>query len=150
MPISLTEFADKLNEIMPQLAKEFFRKQFHELHKVKITLPQLFILDFLLREGEAKMTDLSNFVRVTTAAMTGVVDRLVKYGYVQRVYDASDRRIIKIRPTAKGNELVKKINQQKRRMIIDTFGMISQQEREQYLKILLRIQEILAKKKEKA
>ena len=142
---SLLEFADKINQIMPEIFKKFIRRQTSELFKGKVTLPQLFILNFLDKEVQSRMTDLARFLNVTTAAATGIVDRLVKYGYVQRVYEPLDRRIIKIKLTSKGLELLKKINQQKRQMIIDIFGKISQVERQDYLRILMRIHDILTK-----
>lgn len=146
--LSLLEFADKMNALMPGIIKEFARRQANELYEGKITLPQFLLLNFLSRQGEAKMTTLAHFMRVTTAAMTGIVDRLLRDGYVLRGYDEKDRRIIRVRPTAKGEGLVKRINQQRRKMIINIFGMISQKERQDYLKILMRIQDILTQEKE--
>ena len=148
MSLSLGEFADKLNRIMPVMMKEFARRNANELSKGKITLPQLFTLGFLNEKGESRMTDLAHFMKVTTAAMTGVVDRLVREAYILRVYSPKDRRIIKVRLTHKGAELIKKINQQKRSMIINIFGKISESEREEYLRILTRIRDILAKETE--
>lgn len=145
MSISLYEFADQLNKIMPTIIKEFARRHANELYKGKITLPQFFILNYLHENGESKMTDLAHFVKVTSAAMTGVIDRLVKYKYVLRVSDPEDRRIIKIKLTAKGEEFIKKINQQRRSMVINIFGKISVAERDEYLKILTRIRDILTK-----
>lgn len=140
---SLSEFADRLNQVMPLIIKEFTRRQANELYQGKITLPQFLILNFLSGQDESKMKDLAHFMGVSTAAMTGIVDRLVKYGYVTRVFDPKDRRIIKIRLLAKGLELVRKINQQRRQMLIKIFGKISQSEREDYLRILMRIHDIL-------
>lgn len=149
MPIlPLPEFADRLNEIMPVIIKEFARRQTNELYKGKITLPQILVMEFLIREGECKMKTLAHFMRVTTPAMTGIVERLVKYGYCVRAFDPQDRRIVKIRLTPKGAELVKKINFQRRRMMINIFGKISETDRRDYLRILLQIKEILTKEKE--
>jgi len=145
---SLLEFADKMNEIMPIVVKEFARRQINELYKGKITLPQFLILELLHREGESKMKDLAGFMKVSTAAMTGIVDRLVKYGYALRAYDTQDRRIIRIKLTSKGAVLVKKVNQQRRQMTINIFGKISEDERQDYLKILMRIRDILTQEKE--
>lgn len=144
---SIAEFADKMNEVMPVLIQEFARRQANELYKGKITLPQFLILDFLNKKGECKMTEIAHFMHVTTAAMTGIVERIKRCNYVQRVYEPSDRRIIKIRLTAKGHELVKKVNRERRNMIVDIFGKISQRECEQYLNILMRILSILRGKK---
>ena len=145
--LSLSGFADKMNEVMPVLIQEFARRQANELYKGKITLPQFLILDFLNKKGECKMTEIAHFMHVTTAAMTGIVERIIKCDYVQRVYDPKDRRVVKIRLTAKGCELVKKVNRQRRNMIVDIFGKISQREREQYLNILMRILSILTEEK---
>lgn len=144
--IALPEFADKLSAIMPVIMREFSKKIGSELYQGKITLPQFIILEFLHREGESKMTDLARFMSVTTAAMTGFVERLVRDGYVERVFDPGDRRVIIIKLTGKGAVLVKKVNAQRRSTVINIFGQISQAEREEYLKILTRIHNILLNK----
>jgi len=143
----LAEFADKMNEVMPVLIQGFARRQANELYKGKITLPQFLILDFLNKKGECKMTEIARFMHVSTAAMTGIVERIKRCNYVERVYEPSDRRIIKVRLTDKGRELVKKVNRQRRNMIVDIFAKISQREREQYLNILMRILNIMTEEK---
>lgn len=143
---SISEFADKLNQIIPVIAQEFTKRQSNELFRGKITLPQFLILNILEKEGECRMTDIAGFLDVSTAAATGLVDRLVKYVYVERVFDPNDRRIIRIRLTRKGEVLVKKITLERRQMIMDIFGKISEKERGDYLRILTKIQEILNKK----
>lgn len=142
--VSLSEFADKMGEVMPIIMKEFARRQLKELYKDNITLPQFLILGFLEKEGQLKMTTLAQFMQVTTAAMTGIVDRLVRGRYVLRAYDPKDRRIIKVGLTAKGSNLLKNINTQRRKMVIGIFGKISQADRSDYLRILMQIKEILA------
>lgn len=148
--LTLNEFADRVGEIFPLVIKGFLKRQTNELCQGKITMPQLIILDFLDKRGELKMTDLAHEMGVTTAAMTGIVDRLVRYGYAVRVDEPNDRRIVRIKTTAKGSSLVKKINQQRRDMIIDIFGKLSQSERDAYIAVLSRIRDILneAKKAE--
>jgi DNA-binding MarR family transcriptional regulator len=142
---SLLEFARQMNEVMPVIAQGFARRQANELYKGKITLPQLLILDLLIRQGESRMTDLARFMQVTTAAMTGIVERLVRDGYVIRVYHPEDRRIIKVKLSAKGSALVEKINAQRQKMAINIFGHISSADRADYLRILMQIKEVLLK-----
>lgn len=143
--LQLLEFADKMNSVMPVIMKEFARRQADELYKGKITLQQFLILNLLHKESEPKMTALAHFMGVTTAAMTGVVERLVREGYVVRESQLDDRRIIKVRLTSKGTELVIKVNEQRRKMIINIFGKISATERQDYLRTLIHIKEILSK-----
>ena len=140
----LEEFADRLNQLLPVVIKEFSRRQPCELYKGKISLPQFFIMDFLNRQGEAKMTDIARFMKVSTAAMTGFIARIIKYGYVTRGFDKKDRRIIKIKLTDKGVALVKKVTRRRRQMFINTFGRLSQEDRESYLRILTQVRDILS------
>lgn len=144
MSITINEFADKLNNMMPVMIKEFSRRQVGEIYKGKITLPQFLILGFLHNNGNLKMCAIAKFMSVTTAAMTGMVDRLERLGYVKREPEPEDRRIINVGLTQKGQELVNKINLRRREMIVDVFGKISEQDRMDYLRVLTKVKDILA------
>ena len=52
------------------------------------------------------MSDIAKKMGHSTAAATGLVDRLEKLGYVERVHAAEDRRKIMVRIVHKGTELV--------------------------------------------
>lgn len=143
--LSLSEFADKMQEIMPVIFRGFASRHSSELFKVKVTLPQFLVLNFLNVSGETKMKDLAQGMHVSTAAMTGIVDRLVRDSFVQRTDDPEDRRIIKIKLTPKGLELVKKVNQQRRQMIIKIFGKMPEADRRDYLRILTQVRDVLNK-----
>ena len=142
--LTLGVFADQVGEIMPMIAREFFRRQETGFSKMKITLPQVVILDLLHKRGESSMTDLADILNVTTAAMTGIVDRLVRDGYVVRLYDPEDRRVVRAKLTAKGARTVTTIAVDRKRMIVEMFGKLSQDEREAYLRILTKIKEQMA------
>ncbi len=144
---SLAKFADQINAIMPTLMREFGRNKMRLLSMANITFPQFFILDHLNRQGESTMTGLAKFMDVSTAAMTGTIDRLVEAGYCQRFYDSRDRRLIRMKLTSRGQEIAKKVNEERRRSIIDMFSMLSEKERKDYLRILLRINEIISSNK---
>ena len=146
MKISVDEFADKLGEIQPMIMREFIRRQSGEF-KGNITIAQFAMIEYLSKRGEAKMTELASFLGVTTAAMTGMVDRLVKSGFVKRANMPHDRRVVKVVPTNKGSELVGRIVRERRDMTKDIFGRLPQEDRENYLRILLRIKDILVSMK---
>ncbi|MEW6008623.1 MAG: MarR family transcriptional regulator [Candidatus Omnitrophota bacterium] len=143
--IGLSEFADKLNEIIPILMRGLARQQANELFKGKITLPQFLILEFLQHKGESTMTSLAKFMGITPAAMTGIIDRLVKYSYCLRKYETQDRRVIKIGITPKAADLLKRINQERRQMVIKVFGKISEKDRQDYLRVITKVKEIVSK-----
>lgn len=73
------------------------------------TFPAAPIFALLFREmssGEqrVRMTDVSRFMRITKPAATQAVNRLVERGFVERVSDESDRRVVYIQPTQAGKE----------------------------------------------
>jgi MarR family transcriptional regulator, organic hydroperoxide resistance regulator len=146
--MGIPEFADKLNRLIPSILREFLKRNTNELSKGKITLHQFLVLCFLEEKGESRMTDLARFFRVSTAAATGIVNRLVKCSYLTRVFDPGDRRIIKVRLTAKGCAIVEKINRQRRDMVVSVFGRLTEAERQEYLKILTRIHDMLTEDEE--
>lgn len=139
----LPEFAEKLGESMPEVMRGFTRRETSNLIKSKITMSQCFVLNHLLKQQESMMKDIARVLNVTTAAATGIVDRLVKYGYIQRIFDAADRRIIRIKLTPRGAELVRKVNAEKKKRVMEVFGKLGDPELEQYLTILSRINDIL-------
>lgn len=143
MSISIQEFSSKLSEIMPVIIKEFTKKLTGQLRESNITVPQFLILDFLFREGESKMTELANFMNVSTAAMTGLIDRLAKENCVERIFDPQDRRIIKIKLSTHGDILIRNITERKLQMITKVFGKITGPDREQYIRILGQVKNIL-------
>jgi DNA-binding MarR family transcriptional regulator len=140
---ALSHFADRLNELLPEVMRGFLRREANALSKCNITLPQFLVMNYLHNEGEATMTAVAHFLNVTTAAATGVVERMVKGDYVKRIYDSADRRIIRIDLTPRGTAQVKKFNLQKRQFIIDIFGKMTEEDRSQYLRIITRIRQIL-------
>lgn len=142
--LPLDQFAERVNQVIPVLMRKVFNKQGNELYKGKITMPQFIILCYLEKHGAAMMSELAHAMEVTTAAMTGNIARLVKAGYAARRYDPKDRRIVRVQLTPKGEKSVRRINDGRRQVIVDIFGKISGHERENYLKILEHIHEILS------
>lgn len=77
-----------------------------ELNRGKISFPQFFLMAYLSSEDYLTMSDIAKKMGHSTAAATGLVDRLEKLSYVERVHAAEDRRKIMVRITSKGTDLV--------------------------------------------
>jgi DNA-binding MarR family transcriptional regulator len=80
-----------------------------ELNKGNVSFSQFFLLTYLSSEEYLTMSDIAKKMGHSTAAATGLVDRLEKLHYVERVHAAEDRRKIMVRITTKGIELVSKM-----------------------------------------
>jgi DNA-binding MarR family transcriptional regulator len=77
-----------------------------ELIRGNVSYPQFFLLAYLSSEEYLTMSDIAKKMGHSTAAATGLVDRLENLEYVERVHAAEDRRKIMVRITRKGVELV--------------------------------------------
>ncbi len=76
------------------------------LNEGNVSYAQFFLLGYLANEQYLSMTDIAKKMAHSTAAATGLVDRLEKLGYVERVHAAHDRRKVMVQITEKGRELV--------------------------------------------
>ena len=61
-------------------------------------------LDILEQDGSMSAGDLAQASRLTTGAITAVIDRLERAGFARRVSDPSDRRRVLVEPTDKAFE----------------------------------------------
>ncbi|WP_099192295.1 MarR family winged helix-turn-helix transcriptional regulator [Tepidibacter mesophilus] len=66
------------------------------MEKDSLSKTEIMIL-FMLKKHEYKATDLAKEIGISASTLTGVVDRLVERGYVERVRDEKDRRIVFIK-----------------------------------------------------
>jgi DNA-binding MarR family transcriptional regulator len=100
---------DRLADFIMFTQRSFLLDLSEELNKGSISYAQFFLLGYLAKEDYLTMTDISKKMGHSTAAATGLVDRLEKLGYVQRLHAAEDRRKVMVQITRKGLELVTRL-----------------------------------------
>jgi DNA-binding MarR family transcriptional regulator len=66
-------------------------------------------MDILDQHGRMTAGDLAEASRLTTGAITAVIDRLERTGLARRVPDPSDRRRVLVEPTEKAFELANEL-----------------------------------------
>jgi DNA-binding MarR family transcriptional regulator len=93
-----------------------------ELNQSNLSYPQFFLLTYLASEEHLTMTDIARKMSHSTAAATGLVDRIESLGYVERVHAAEDRRKIMVRISAKGAEIV---SHMRKEIAMDLAGILS-------------------------
>jgi DNA-binding MarR family transcriptional regulator len=99
-----------------------------ELNKGNISFPQFFLLTYLSSEEYLTMSDIAKKMGHSTAAATGLVDRLEKLTYVERTHASEDRRKIMVRITARGVELVSKMRSE---IALDLAGILAGMDEDQ-------------------
>jgi DNA-binding MarR family transcriptional regulator len=100
-----------IGDIMQSLRRIFRAIQAYSedvLKEYGITGPQLWALRTIYLQGQLSMGELSRHMYLQMSTVSGVVDRLERRGYVERVREAPDRRVVKISLTAAGKRLVQR------------------------------------------
>ena len=83
------------------------RRFAHELADLDLTVPQFYTLNALVElGGTSTMGALSKQVLQVSATMTGIIDRLVRDGLVQRSRSEDDRRAVHVEIMPAGRQLV--------------------------------------------
>ncbi len=76
-----------------------------ELRESGLRPPQAFFLGFLRHAGKLNISAISRLTNVTPSTGTRFIERLEKAGMVERVLDESDRRVVTVRLTEKGEKV---------------------------------------------
>ena len=139
----IEQFSRRLTELLPQLVRGFARHDHNHLTQGRITLPQLWAMEYLSRHGGGPMNEIARFLAISRPATTGLIERLIGQGLARRESDRRDRRIVRVTITAKGRRIVNNIWEQKRRTLTKVFRQISPGDRAQYLATLKRVVHIL-------
>lgn len=70
---------------------------------------ELFTLLQVERNGEIIMSQIADYINISMSTATGIVERLVRQGFIERARNETDRRIVTIRLTAEGKILAENI-----------------------------------------
>ncbi|HEY53176.1 MAG TPA: MarR family transcriptional regulator [Caldilineae bacterium] len=98
--------ADMRNKLM-RLNWLQHRRFAQEIADLKLTVPQFFTLSTLESfGGKASMGELARSTYQVSATMTGIIDRLVRDGLVERRRAETDRRSVVVVITPAGQKLV--------------------------------------------
>lgn len=101
--------AERLADIFTSLQRCFILTLSKELGRGNVSFPQYCLLGFLAQQEYLSMTEIAKRMGHTTAAATGLVDRLEKLGHAERLHAKNDRRKILVKITASGASLVSEV-----------------------------------------
>jgi DNA-binding MarR family transcriptional regulator len=111
---------------------------------VNVTMPQLKVLLLLQEHGAMRVGVLARHLVVSTPTITGIVDRLVREGLVERADDPTDRRVVLNVLTAKGKTLVEQLQHRSEAEMQRLAGTLSTDERTEAAEVLRRLAEAFA------
>jgi MarR family transcriptional regulator, organic hydroperoxide resistance regulator len=132
---------DRIVETTIYLQTESRRIAKEQCARLGITATQLNVVKMLQTIGDLSLSELSRQLAATNSTVTGIVDRMVAAGLVAREQSADDRRVWKIRLTADGKALARKIDVAPWEILQSALAALPAAELEQLIATLSKIAE---------
>ena len=123
----------KLADFLLFSQREFVLNLSRELNRDNISFAQFFLLGYLATSKELTMTDIARKMGHSTAAATGLVDRLEKLGLMERTHAVDDRRKVLVRITSRGIELVSRLRDELQNQIADAMSETSSADADSFM-----------------
>ncbi len=115
----------------------FNKKTAYQIRTFNLTEPQFGVIECLGHLGTLAIGDLSSKMLMSCGNATVIIDNLEKENLVERIREKSDRRVIKIALTEKGNDLFNKIFLEHAEYVAKLASVLTESE-QQELSILLK------------
>ena len=131
--------AGRLAQIFTGLQRSFALNLSKELARGHVSFSPYCLLSFLRETESLSMTDIAQRMGHTTAATTGIVDRLEKLGHVRRSNGLADRRRIFVQMTPSGAALVGKVHDAMVTNLLKMVDVLEPGERKSWLQIYEKI-----------
>lgn len=93
-------------------------------NEAELTTSQLRVLMIVHHEPGATLRALAEHLRVAPPTASGLVDRLVRQGYLRREGDASDRRLVRHQLTDEGTHMVSELQREGHALLHDILSRL--------------------------
>jgi DNA-binding MarR family transcriptional regulator len=93
----------------------------------------------LYPKGNVTMGEFSNALSVPLSTATRIADWLVENGYIQRLPDSDDRRVVRVALTDAGQELFKAIDRYIRERMQQILSSLTAEERKSLLTLISKV-----------
>jgi len=114
------------------LNRNFNRTLRHEFHDLMqnsgFTLPQFSVISILAKNGEQKVSDISEKMGLSDSTVSGILDRLEQKGIIERKRDKDDRRVVKIYLIKESQPICREFHRKREKYFAGLLKMLSEQE----------------------
>jgi DNA-binding MarR family transcriptional regulator len=94
----------------------------------QVTNTQMFMLHYIQESGGCRLTALAEKLDVKPGAVTAMIDRLGRSGYVSRETDALDRRVIRVSLTEAGEAIIARSHELRKEIVAKYMEKLSPEE----------------------
>jgi DNA-binding MarR family transcriptional regulator len=97
--IQLVELLHQINRNIWKLLSDMFRKE-------RLSTTEIIVLVTMSKKKTSRVTDLAAMIGIPCSTLTGILDRLVLQGFLERSPDPDDRRSVLMSATAKLDTII--------------------------------------------
>lgn len=126
----IDDIADELVFLMPQIGRRMVLGFFQ---RYPVTPAQIFSIMAVYENGPCRLSKISRFMQISAPTATGIVDRLLKSGYVRRKPDPADRRAVLVDLTPRGRRLARDYQQMIKLKWVNVIDKMKPGDREKFL-----------------
>jgi MarR family transcriptional regulator, organic hydroperoxide resistance regulator len=131
---------DQIVEMIVYLYTESRRLTKGMAREVGLTGPQLTVLKLLETFQDLSLSSLSERIRAQNSTVTGIIDRMEREGLVCRERSKSDRRVVYIKLTEKGEKLAREIRVEPLEIFRSALTSLTHSDLRDLLRILMKLQ----------
>ncbi len=135
------QIAQEISILMPTIARRILLSLFQSM---EIPQTQLFTIITLFEQEPCRLSELSRRLGISAPTTTGIVDRLERGGYANRLADPRDRRAVSVVLTPKGRRIAKTFRETVQERWHELLCNLSAEDQENYLRLLKKIREAVA------
>jgi DNA-binding MarR family transcriptional regulator len=144
MIMSEFESSSKIIDLIRNLNKSM-RHRFHDfMQDSGLTFPQLSVISTLTKNGEVKVSVLSNKIGLSDSTVSGILDRLEQKNIIRRERNQDDRRVVKIALTEGSRKFYKDFHKRTEEHFSNLLKRLSEQEIKDIIKGLETLNSILS------
>jgi DNA-binding MarR family transcriptional regulator len=124
-------------EYLPEIMRKLFGGKLIASGAWELTIPQLRALSFAAHRPGCTMGELSESLGIGLSAGTGLADRLVQHGLLEREADPEDRRVVRLRLTESGRRAWEACRRERMRRVEEALRRLSAVEQRKIASALL-------------
>ena len=130
-----------LNELLVNLFNNILAIEEANLQNqhVSLSMTEVHILEAIEKSESNMMSAVAKYLMITQGTLTVSVSKLEKKGYVERIKDESDRRIVRLKKTEKANMVLQVHDDFHKQMIDKIVNDLDIEEEQELLKSLYKV-----------
>ena len=114
------ELAGHLDSLLQRISNSTHKQKSFFAEEIGISRQQFDVLCIIYEKGQVTMGELCREISSACSTATDLADKLEKAGYVERIREKRDRRVVRLNILVKGEKLVKTVIERR----TETLGQI--------------------------